>query len=411
MQPRSLSVHAALVSSLLALAACESTATDATSSSSSSSGAGGGGGAKPMAAPDPTGFHTVASLAKARSHHTATLLSDGRVIVIGGENGAGQMLSEVEIFDPVTESWSSGPPLPEPRSNHTATRLADGRVLVTGGGLNSAIGIPSGEGVLASAVVYDPTTNAFSAVGAMADPRAGHLATLLDDGRVLVAGGATHEVGTPCTTIPNCATGKALASAEAFDPATGAFSAVGSMTTPRLASFITTLHDGRPLIAGGADDTDSVTNTDLFDAKTNAFSGTGPLLHDRLYLSGGTLGSGRVLAVAGKNANVSPLKSTELYDPTTGAWAAGPDVGSVRTAAAVVTLQSGNAISIGGYDQLKNKAIGDVELFDDASSTWTILPPITKPRAIATATLLLDGRVLVVGGVGSSALPTVDLSQ
>lgn len=397
----------------LAIAACESDATDAstTSSASSSSGTGGAGGTKPMPAADPTGFRATAPLAKGRTHHTATLLEDGRVLVVGGETGSGTPLAEVELFDPTTEAWTKLAPLPEGRSNHTATRLADGRVLIVGGGLNSAIGIPSGEGVLASALLFDPATSAFTAVGSMTDPRAGHLATLLADGRVLVAGGATDEVGTPCTQIPNCATGKALASAEVFDPATSTFTKVGDMTTPRLASFITTLASGTALVAGGADDTDSVTNVDLFDATANTFAATAPLLHDRLYLSGSTLGSGRVLVVAGKNANVSPLKSTELYDPTAETWTAGPNVDGVRTAAAVVTLQSGNAISIGGYDQLTNKSIPSVELFDDAAGTWTVLPPLAKGRAIATATLLLDGRVLVVGGSGPSALSACEISQ
>ncbi len=152
-------------------------------------------------------------------------------------------------------------------------------MLVVGGGPNSAIGIPSGDGVPASALVFDPATSAVTPVGSMTDPRAGHLATLLADGRVLVAGGATDEVGTPCTQVPNCATGKALASAKVFDPATSAFTKVGDMTT-RLAAVIRTLADGKPLIAGGADDTDSVTNVDLLDATTNTFAATAPLLHD-----------------------------------------------------------------------------------------------------------------------------------
>jgi hypothetical protein len=131
-------------------------------------------------------------------------------------------------------------------SYHTATLLADGRVLIAGGTANDA-------GVLASAEVYDPKAGKFTATGSMATARYSHTATLLSDGRVLILGGfgATSVPSSGCclgTTLPT-----PLASAELYDPATGRFSPAGSMTTAREGHTATLLADGRVLIAGGWD--------------------------------------------------------------------------------------------------------------------------------------------------------------
>jgi hypothetical protein len=122
------------------------------------------------------------------------------------------------------------------------------------------------------------------------------------------------------------------------------------------------------------------------------------LSHARLRPTG-SAGDGRVLAAAGKIANVGPIGLTELYDPARDVWTEGPEIGAPRTGAAGTTLQSGNALVMGGFNQETGDVLDEILLFDAASSSWVALPPMVEPRSLPTATLLADGRVLIAGGL------------
>jgi hypothetical protein len=151
-------------------------------------------------------FSAVGSMVTARAWNSATQLRDGRVLVAGGATSNFESLSSTEVYDPVKATFSAGGPMSTGRSKHTATLLADGRVLICGG---YGPKIQSDAQFLASAELYDPLKGTFVAAGSMKDARVGHTATLLSDGRVLVAGGA-DKFGV-------------LSSAEVFDPGTGIF--------------------------------------------------------------------------------------------------------------------------------------------------------------------------------------------
>ena len=113
-----------------------------------------------------------------RSGHTATLLSDGRVLLLAGDGGG-------EIYDPATGTFSRAASLSFP--GHTATLLGNGKVLVSGGYDQS------GCGGLRATEIYDPATNSFQGGRDMNSPRVEHSATLMPDGKVLLAGGLTWE--------------------------------------------------------------------------------------------------------------------------------------------------------------------------------------------------------------------------
>jgi hypothetical protein len=170
------------------------------------------------------------NLNEARTYHTATLLPDGRVLVVGGLSSAGSSLDSAELYDPSNGSWTGTGQLIDARVNHTATLLPDGKVLVVGGNPT-----PRSPALLGSAELYDPSSGSWAATGSMIEARQGHFAALLRDGTVLVAGGS----------------GGPLASAERYDPSIGSWTATASMIETRTASTATLLRDGRVLVAGG----------------------------------------------------------------------------------------------------------------------------------------------------------------
>lgn len=374
-------------------------------------GQGGQGGSAEPAAPDPTGFVKTTAMSVARAHHTATLLADGKVLVVGGDDASYAMQDAVELFDPSGETWAELPPLPEARSNHTATLLADGRVLIAGGGTTSAIGLPNGVVALDSAVLFDPATGAYQEVGPMTAKRADHRAQLLGDGRVLLVGGASDTVAEECTVIPNCTVGVALDSAEIFDPSDESFTATGSLNGARYSAVAATLDDGRVLVAGGVDSFTSVATAEIFDPAAAVFSLTAEMQYERLFAAGALLGSGKLLIAGGKKADVAPHAHTELYDAGADSWTKVAELSQARTGAQAVTLQSGRVLHIGGYNQIAQTAVTDVELFDEATNAWTLLGELTSKRSLHTATLLGDGRVLACGGFGPlGPAKTCDLS-
>jgi WD40 repeat protein len=188
---------------------------------------GGQGGGNTAELYDPTGgsFRRTGSMTSARVLQTATLLHDGRVLVAGGAG-----LASAELYDPGTGTFSLTGSMEIPRAMSAAALLANGEVLVIGGTAPS--GMPIGD-ILASAELYDPNSGRFNAVGEMNTGRYGATATLLADGRVLVAGGSADN------------------STEIYDPQSGSFSPAGSMTEVRRWATATRLRDGSVLVAGG----------------------------------------------------------------------------------------------------------------------------------------------------------------
>ena len=265
------------------------------------------------------------------------------------------------------------------RNGHTATLLLDGRVLIAGGGP-------------ASAEVYDPTSQTFTVTGSMTLAQGARSATLLADstlpnyGKVLIAGGDEMI-------------------AELYDPKAGTFSPTGSTLAQHLGQTATLLQNGEVLIAGG-----ETAKADLFNPSTGAFTATGSMTISRSAHTATLLSDGRVLITGGVQdfgPGTVPIPlgpgviSAELYDPATGTFS--PTTGSMSEGRSghTATLLVDGTVLVTGTDRT-------AELFSPETGTFSVVGELSTGLG-ATATRRNDGTVLVAGGRNRVSQATAEL--
>jgi hypothetical protein len=297
----------------------------------------------PPAVSSSSNFVAVGSMNAARADHVAVLLPNGKVLIAGGVSNAGplQPLASAELYDPSTQNFTPTGSMMIPRNSPGAVLLANGKVLIVGGSQNL------------SAEIYDPSTGVFTSAGNMVsggDPQNAldsRLPTLLQDGRVLVEG----------------------VNAEIYDPATGAFSLIAAYADASPLWFTSTLlQDGRVLLTGCVQSCGSGAN-ELHDPRTNTFTSTGPLSRWDDVNTATPLMDGKVLFV-GNDENDNLPADAELYDPTAGMFASVGNAIEPHEFAAAVRLSSGTVLITGGQ-LIGGPGSAGAELFDPSTEIFT----------------------------------------
>jgi hypothetical protein len=335
-------------------------------------------------------WRTTGSMLQAQHASTVTLLLDGRVLVAGGRVGS-DAIAFAELYDPTTEAWTATRPMPAARAYATAALLRDGRVLVFGGTDASE---SATEPEIASAVLYDPGTETWAATGSLAEARQGAATAVLPDGRVLAAGGwgSTDRFGPK------------LATAEIYDSHTGAWSTTASMTVRRHGASAILLRSGRVLVAGGYD-SGRLLQAELFDPALETWAATGDLPEPFLGYAAGLLADGRVL-IAGGDVPQGPgavaSNHAALFDPVGGSWTLAAPMGQARLGPSGAVLGDGRFFVTGGVPNGASggEAFVSTELFDPSTGAWTFSHPMSIGHDLAS--LLRDGRMLAAGGTSSS---------
>jgi hypothetical protein len=337
-------------------------------------------------------FTSTGAPATGRTGFTSTLYGDGIVLVAGGTDASGNVLKSAEIYGvSLGGVFITTGNLNTARTGAVAVLLPNGKVLVAGGSID---GIASGA--LNTAELYDPSTGTFTNTSQnMTAGRFGATATLLDNGKVLIAGGE-NSTGV-------------LDSAELYDPTTDTFTATGNMNSARTGAAAVLLGNGKVLVAGGSSDgtaAGALNSAELFDPAGNSGAGaftalTATLSAARFQPEAALLPSGKVLLAGGLNST-GTLTSADLYDPVANSFAASNGhMAQARAGGSAVALPNGMVLLAGGTTSQA------VDLYDPESDKFDTTGSLQQSDTGLVETLLNNGDVFVVG-LTTAATPAAD---
>ncbi|TLY37503.1 MAG: hypothetical protein E6K60_04490, partial [Nitrospirae bacterium] len=325
--------------------------------------------AVPLSAQPPGTWSPKGNLSQARTGHTATVLANGKVLIVGGKDVNGQAMPTAELYDPATGLYSLVPTnLPVPVSGHTATLLLNGNVLIVGGKAESGTPIPYAQ-------VFDTASNTFAGPVILSVPRSEHTATSLKDGRVIIAGGTDGSI--------------ALSTIEIYDSLAAGFSLSPiSLSVARQRHTATLLDDG--------------TNGD-----TGTMAPTGSLIMTRSGHSAALLLDGTVLVAGGKNALGQNLNSAEIYTPTANAFSLVTATMSIpRSGHTGAQLQdNGRVLIVGGTNG--GQLVTTAEVYDPVSQAFLAVGSPAVGRQLFGSNFFgvpYTGGMLASGGQGANDL-------
>jgi uncharacterized protein (TIGR03437 family) len=330
----------------------------------------------------PVGFFIGAPFTFIGGEPATANLPDGEVLLAGGRDEHSKApIAQVGIFSPASETLRSTSPMLAARAGHTATVLATGEILVIGG-LGSE---DKNSTTSRSAEIYDPATGAWRRAAAPNFPHISHTATLLADGRVLVAAGIDET--------------RALSSrAEIYDPAANEWTeAAGPVTTRASSARALLLSDGRVLIAGGAGESRDSASAEIYDPKANLWSSAADLNYARASHTLMLLPDGRVFAAGGQLPEAA--ETSEIYDPAKGIWELSGRLNVARGSHSAAMLPDGRVLITGGRS-IDGRLLEECEVYDAQKGVWSEAPKLQTAREKHKTIILNDGRIAAVGGRG-----------
>jgi len=341
-----------------------------------------------------TGIFTLLSntLNTARVGHTATLLNNGQVLIVGGYDPDYGLIADAELYDPPSQTFIDLGDTNAPRYEHTATMLQNGQVLIAGGDTD-----PTPSGAFNTAEIFDLPSQTFILVPVpMTTQREGHAAVLLNNGQVLITGGDNPPTGS-------------LNSAEIYDPPSNTFTAVtATMTVPRISHVMTVLDGGKVLIAGGATDSGgsstALNAAELYDPASQTFTAVGNMTSVREHQTVSLLNDGTVLEAGGTDGT-NIFNTAELYMTSQLTGLASITVSPAAPSIGVGAPQLFTAV--GTFSNGSTQALSSVLWSSSSVAIAPISGDATNPGVAATAAQGTTTITASAAGVSGSATLTV----
>ncbi len=313
-----------------------------------------------------------------------------------------------QIYDPETDTWTlinriepeDSEELPGFLIFSPATMLPDGRIISVALSEESQSGNP--DDVTTAIVVFDPESVKWTHLSNIPSNRIFADIIALEDGRVIVVGGLDLvAMSSPQGVI------EPEALVESYNMATGEWQTLGPMVEAAVEHALLPLKDGRVMAMGGVSDFDAQVETarsEIFDPVSGSWTLTGNLNTPRAFVNAIALTDGRVLAAGGLGTYIQAFgdsPTSETYDPATGEWAATGPMSAQRFGHTLTLLPDGRVLAVGGEDPQGGDYMlySSTEIFDPETNTWSAGPELSRPRSSHSATLMPDGSVLLAGGI------------
>lgn len=328
------------------------------------------------------------SMSRPRGNFTASTLPSGKILLVGGTDGQ-NVLSDAEVYDPVSDKMNSVAHLNTARDLHTATLLINGRVLVAGGFATTA----TSTGSTNSAELFYPETGTWLTVAPMARRRDNHTATVTPDGNVVVIGG--YQTGAP---------GGYVGVGEEFNPLTNTWSDLAdTLNRPRALHTATYMRDGRIVVIGGVDQNGPLSSVEIWDGATWTEDATDPM-PEALHSHGAVqLANGDILVAGGTNG-LGEVTSSYRYrpgNPDGTRWINAGRLSNGRMNHTLTLMPNGHAVIAGGA-QTSGSTIRGVEIFHESADFWLPISSFSSARAYHTTTIAANGQMMAFGGYGNT---------
>ena len=346
----------------------------------------------------PSGTATTSATGTASGTGTPTTATPNAANSVGPAptpNAAGTPPPAATTPPTTNRSWSGTGSMATTRVAHSATVLQNGKVLVAGGR-------KSGVGIINFTEIYDPTTGTWSQTGNLNTPRLtwGHSLVTLASGKALITGGSDYTASID------------YASTELYDPSTGIWTPSGNLNTPRRGAAMVLLQDSRVLVAAGShgppDCCRFLATSEIYDPATGTWTYTkGNLTVARDPGGMVLLHDGRALIAGGEGPWMVSGNTAEIFDPATGLWSSAGTMPWGWGGASMTVLNDGRVLVAGGWNG--STFFSNSALYNPSTNSWTPTGSLLTPRSGHSATLLADGRVLIAGG--NNGLPALQTTE
>ncbi len=330
-----------------------------------------------------------------RYGHSSELLENESILIMGGQNGY-KVQNDLSIYESNKNTVFQIGKMRTNRSNFKSVRLLDGRVFIVGGRI-TAVNVGENSTVTDFTEIYDPKTNSVIEGPKLNQGRSDFTMDILDDGRVIIAGGKAETV---------------LKSVEIFDSNTMTINLLGNMNFNRYLHTSTKLNNGKILFIGGLDNLQlTIGSTEIFDPNTMSFTQSGNLSVPRVLHTSNLLSNNKIIVTGGYKVNnppyVSNTKVIEIFDPVTNTFTSVGNITEFRSGHSSNIISSNEMLLCGGEQIVSGIPIlSSCEIYNLVSYSVIRSSEMLSKRSFHTTHIISNSKVFIASGYDRVNLDT-----